>query len=38
MQYFVKTGVVVGSGGKLNPKAAISRAEMAVTLHRVLTY
>ena len=38
MQYFVKTGVVVGSAGKLNPKAAISRAEMAVTLHRVLTY
>ncbi len=38
MQYFVKTGVVVGSGSKLNPKAAISRAEMAVTLHRVLTY
>ena len=38
MNYFVQTGVVVGSGGKLNPKQPITRAEMAVTLHRVLTY
>lgn len=38
MKYFVSSGVVVGSGGKLNPKQYITRAEMAVTLHRVLTY
>ena len=33
----VQAGAVNGSGGRLNPRAAISRAEMAVILHRVLT-
>ena len=31
-------GVVVGTNGKINPKSNITRAEMAVILHRVLTY
>ena len=31
-------GVVVGNNGKINPKSNITRAEMAVILHRVLTY
>ena len=33
----VKAGFIVGSGGSLNPKNTISRAEMAVILYRVLT-
>jgi hypothetical protein len=33
----VQLGVVKGSGGQLRPTAAISRAEMAVVLYRVLT-
>ena len=31
-------GVVVGTNGKISPKSNITRAEMAVILHRVLTY
>lgn len=31
-------GIVVGNNGKINPKSNITRAEMAVILHRVLTY
>lgn len=31
-------GIVVGSSGKISPKSNITRAEMAVILHRVLTY
>jgi len=38
MDYLIDHGVVVGSNGKINPKSNITRAEMAVTLHRVLTY
>lgn len=33
----VNMGVIEGNGGKLNPKANVSRAEMAVILYRVLT-
>ena len=31
-------GIVIGNNGKINPKSNITRAEMAVILHRVLTY
>ena len=31
-------GVVIGTNGKIQPKSNITRAEMAVILHRVLTY
>lgn len=34
----IKHGIIVGSGGNINPKSNITRAEMAVILHRVLTY
>ncbi len=34
----IEHGVVVGNNGKINPKSNITRAEMAVILHRVLTY
>ena len=34
----IEHGVVVGTNGKINPKSNITRAEMAVILHRVLTY
>jgi hypothetical protein len=33
----VRAGVIQGSGGKLNPRGNITRAEMAVILHRLLT-
>lgn len=33
----VKAGIITGSGGKLNPKDLITRAEMAVILYRVVT-
>ena len=33
----VRSGLIKGDDGKLNPNASISRAEMAVLLHRVLT-
>ena len=33
----VNAGVIQGSGGRLNPKASVSRAEMAVILYRVLS-
>lgn len=31
-------GIVIGNNSKINPKSNITRAEMAVILHRVLTY
>jgi len=34
----IKHGIIVGSNGNINPKSNITRAEMAVILHRVLTY
>lgn len=37
MATLVKAGIITGSGGKLNPKASITRAEMAVILYMVLT-
>jgi len=36
METLVKSGVINGSGGKLNPSSMISRAEMAVVLYRAL--
>lgn len=33
----VRSGLIKGDDGKLNPTTSISRAEMAVLLHRVLT-
>ena len=33
----VQMGAVNGSNGRLNPRAAITRAEMAVILHFVMT-
>ncbi len=33
----VEAGIIEGNGGKLSPKASVSRAEMAVILYRVLT-
>lgn len=36
--YLIRHGIVVGSNGKISPKSNITRAEMAVILHRVLTY
>jgi hypothetical protein len=33
----VNAGIIEGSDGKLNPKASVSRAEMATILYRVLT-
>jgi hypothetical protein len=33
----VKAGIITGSGGKLNPRDLITRAEMAVILYRVVT-
>ncbi len=33
----IQLGIIQGSGGKLQPTSSISRAEMAVILHRVLT-
>lgn len=38
LKYLIDHGVVVGDSGKINPKSNITRAEMAVILHRVLTY
>ncbi len=38
ISYLIKHGVVVGSNGNISPKSNITRAEMAVILHRVLTY
>ncbi len=38
ISYLIKHGVIVGSNGNINPKSNITRAEMAVILHRVLTY
>lgn len=38
LEYLIEHGVVVGDSGKINPKSNITRAEMAVILHRVLTY
>ena len=38
LKYLIEHGVVLGSDGKINPKSNITRAEMAVILHRVLTY
>ena len=38
ISYLIKHGVVIGSDGKISPKSNITRAEMAVILHRVLTY
>ncbi|HHV98868.1 MAG TPA: S-layer homology domain-containing protein, partial [Clostridiaceae bacterium] len=35
---FVKAGIIKGSGGYINPKGNTNRAEMAVILHRILTY
>ena len=37
MASLVRTGILVGSGNKLNPKGVMSRAEMSVILYRVLT-
>lgn len=37
MATLVKAGILTGSGGKLNPQAGITRAEMAVILYKVLT-
>ena len=31
-------GIVIGNNNKINPTSNITRAEMAVILHRVLTY
>ena len=37
--YFIPDSIlVIGSNDKINPKSNINRAEMAVILHRVLTY
>lgn len=33
----VNTGIIEGNGGKLSPKASVSRAEMAVILYRAMT-
>ncbi len=33
----VRTGLIVGTNGKLNPLSTISRAEIAVILYRILT-
>lgn len=33
----VRAGVIQGTAGKLNPKGYITRAEMAVILHRIMT-
>jgi len=38
LKYLIEHGVVLGTDGKINPKSNITRAEMAVILHRVLTY
>ena len=38
LKYLIEHGVVLGTEGKINPKSNITRAEMAVILHRVLTY
>lgn len=38
LKYLIDHGVVVGDSGKINPTSNITRAEMAVILHRVLTY
>jgi hypothetical protein len=32
----IKAGVIVGAGNKINPSGNLTRAEMAVILHRVL--
>ena len=37
IQFYRGYGFIKGDDGKLNPTASISRAEMAVLLHRVLT-
>jgi len=37
MASLVRAGIITGSGGRLNPKANITRAEMAVMLYKVLT-
>ncbi|MGE5580172.1 MAG: S-layer homology domain-containing protein [Bacillota bacterium] len=33
----VKAKIITGAGGKLNPRGSVTRAEMAVILHRALT-
>ncbi|NCC69309.1 MAG: S-layer homology domain-containing protein, partial [Clostridia bacterium] len=33
----VKTNIITGSNGVLNPRGVIGRAEMAVILYRILT-
>ena len=33
----VRAKIIVGTAGRLNPKGSVSRSEMAVILHRVLT-
>lgn len=38
ISYLIEHGIVIGSNDKINPKSNINRAEMAVILHRVLTY
>lgn len=38
ISYLIRHGIVIGSNGLINPKSNITRAEMAVILHRVLTY
>ncbi len=37
MASLVRAGIITGSGGLLNPKSSITRAEMAVMLYKVLT-
>ncbi len=38
ISYLIRHGIVIGSNNKITPKSNITRAEMAVILHRVLTY
>lgn len=38
ISYLIRHGIVIGSNNKISPKSNITRAEMAVILHRVLTY
>ena len=33
----VRAKIIVGAAGMLNPKGSVTRSEMAVILHRVLT-
>lgn len=36
MEYFTKTGIIVGSGGKLYPKENTTRTEIAQVLRNIL--